>query len=239
MIHNHISIRQIISKIYRDLRLNQDIPESDLIEWAGEALLFIGTFRQFSNRIVSLDVDNYKTPLPKDFYKFEELTYHGEPMVWRENSLLYNKDCKNCTPTNQVPDSSSYFIRHGYIYTPAIQSAIANSNEVCLNYMTIPVDDDGYPTVPDDVYYINAVSSYIISKLDYIEWRKGRIADKVYQDGVMKWEKFVNAARGAANMPDASQMENLKNILMRLTPLTNEYLNNWRNLGTAEKRYRQ
>ena len=54
-----------------------------------------------------------------------------------------------------------------------------NKDKTTITYLGLPTDEDGYPLVPDDVYYIKAVAAYIIHMLDKQEWRKGSIADKV------------------------------------------------------------
>ncbi len=54
-------------------------------------------------------------------------------------------------------------------------------------------------------------------------WRKGRKPDKVQQDSEARWNFYVQAARGAANMPSLQQLERLKDRLIRLIPQQNAY----------------
>ena len=46
MIHGYLSINNVISKLYRDLDINEEINESHLIEWCAEALDKIDTYAQ-------------------------------------------------------------------------------------------------------------------------------------------------------------------------------------------------
>ena len=47
MIYKTISIKALLSKIYRDLKPNNSNWEADAFEWIGEALSFIGTNQGF------------------------------------------------------------------------------------------------------------------------------------------------------------------------------------------------
>ena len=59
-----ISINRILSKIKRDYALD-DLNETDLIEWAGEALEFISSFTTYNETVGFLTVKNHQIELPK------------------------------------------------------------------------------------------------------------------------------------------------------------------------------
>jgi len=72
--------------------------------------------------------------------------------------------------------------------------------------------------------------------LDRIQFRKGLIPDKVYQESQKDWLFYVNSARGSAYMPDTAQMEKLKNVWVRLIPKQSEYENGFRGIANRERR---
>ena len=92
--------------------------------------------------------------------------------------------------------------------------------------------------MPDDVYYDEALSCYVTYRLDYRDWRKGLIPDKVYQESEKNWLWYVGAAKGSANMPSLAQLENLKNVWVRIIPKQNEYNSFFSNNTNQEKRTR-
>jgi len=238
MIAGKISYKYIIEKLYRDLGLNEELPEADLIEWLGEALLFIGAFRQFDSKTVILDVENHKACLPTGFYKLQEITYNNAVMYWAGNSMI----AAWCCPEAQIPvcldvDSNAGGSQCGntfYIDNYTLHTTVSEGR-IPITYLSIDVDEDGFPLIPDDVYYFEACKAYVVKQLDWREWRKGRIPDKVKDDSQMRWDFYVQAARGAANMPNAAQLENLKNRLVRLIPQTYAYSQLFR--GGQEQRF--
>ncbi len=236
MIQGKVSINSIAAKLYRDLGINSEIPIEELYEWVSEALLFIGAFDQFDTISVNLTIDSHKAKLPCGFYKLQEIAFDNKPIYYSGKSLLTNYFCEDCKipvfPSIN-PDGTTketFYINDSYIVT-----SVESGDNLCVTYLGIPVDENGIPTVPDDVYYMKACTTYVTKMFDYREWRKGRIPDKVFQHSEQEWEFYCVAARGAANMPNVQQLENLKNILIRLVPQTNQFNKFFRSDREAKK----
>ena len=82
MIYKTTSVKRVIAKVFTDLDLQEGEHRiSDMIEWAGEALEKIGAFPQFINKVSGkdglplLEVSNYQTSLPCDFYRLIQIYY--------------------------------------------------------------------------------------------------------------------------------------------------------------------
>src|SRR5690554_4941921 len=73
MTQNLTSIGKIISKLYRDLRLNDPQFELDAIEWVGEAVSHIGTGVSFEKRSEILEVEDYVSELPSNLFRLQEV----------------------------------------------------------------------------------------------------------------------------------------------------------------------
>jgi hypothetical protein len=217
MITQRVSVRYIAEKVYRDLRVNTELPIFDIIEWVSEALLFIGAFDQFESVTGKLEVEDYKVKLPCGFYKLQTITYNNAFIKYAGNSLPTTLVTGTFRP-NDKSCLDSYYINNGCITTSF------KTGTLCITYLSIPVDSEGYPTVPDDVYFLKACTAYVTKMLDYQDWRAGRIADKVFQKSEDDWDWYCAAARGASNLPDSARMELLKNTLVRLIPEQNRHL---------------
>jgi hypothetical protein len=214
-----VSIKAIIERVYRRLGVNEDLPEDDMIEWVGEALLRIGAYSQFKPKVTTLQVNCSKVEVPCDFYKLIEITYSTYtncvkvPLPWKNESFTSDYFCDDCEIAVWRSYNDEYFmINDSYIYTSF------DKGELCVAYLAIPTDADGYPMVPDEELVIDACAKYVIYQLDYREFRKGAITDKVFQHSEREWHWGVGAARGALNMPNTQQLESLRNVLQRLIP---------------------
>lgn len=74
---NYVSIDRIISKLYRDLGL-EDIPESDVIEQAGEALEFIGAVGALEEAVAFIEVKNHRAELPIGLINIRQIARDNE-----------------------------------------------------------------------------------------------------------------------------------------------------------------
>ena len=108
------------------------------------------------------------------------------------------------------------------------------SGYLMMAYQAIPTDIDGYPLVPDDVSFMEALYWYIVMKLLYPMWRDGRVRDAVYADAKKSWNYYCKQAYGNAMMPNQDQLESFKNSWLRLIPEINEHQSFFSNLGQEQ-----
>lgn len=229
MITGYKSIKTIMAGLYRDLGYNTEINFGDIIEWISEALMMIGAYSQFTEESKCVEICNYESQLPCGFYKVIEVNYNGSPIRWENNSLISLYGCQGC----KVPTCCTheyFFISESHIKTSF------KEGKLCMTYLAIPSDEDGYPLIPDDVYFDKALKAYCTYMLDRIEFRKGKLPEAAYRDSEKDHYFYINSARGAANMPNLQQLERLKNVWVRMLPQQNEFNKNFQNLGTQERR---
>lgn len=223
MINNFISIKYIIAKLYRDLNINTEINEVDVVEWCNEVLLKVGAYSQFKDVSKCIELKDGKACLPSGFYRLVDIMYDKQPLAWATNTMANNYQCEGCT----IPScctQHTFYINDSYIITNIDTSTTeCSTDKICIVYLGMPVDDEGYPMIPDDIYFIEACAKYVTYMLDYQGWRKGQVADKVMQKSEQDYLFYVKSAKGAANMPSAAQLENLKNVMIRLIPKQNQY----------------
>lgn len=237
MIYKYTSINRVVAKLYRDLGINTEINESNVIEWIAEALEKIGSYFQYEEIKECIKLENGKAKLPLNFYKLKDIGYNNTPLSWASLSLLTEYSCEGSNiPTCCVPHS--FYIQGCYIVTDIEIDQSVSNQSLNIVYLGVPVDENGYPMVPDDVYYLEAVAKYVTYMMDYREWRKGNIADKVLQKSEQDWLFYVNSARGSANMPNERQMRNLKNIWTKLIPNVNDENNFFKKNSNQERRTR-
>jgi hypothetical protein len=223
MINGYVPIETLMAKLYRDLNLNSEIDELSVVEWSAEALKMIGAYSQFEEISECLELHDGKAKLPCGFYQLVDIHYNGIPLAWATNQAASNYQCEGCKIPCCVGDYTFYINDYYLITNLDSSSETGTTQNVCIIYQGIPTDEKGYPMVPDHVYYHKALAAYVTYMLDRQEWRKGKIPDKVYQASERDWLFYVNSARGAANMPNIAQLENLKNIWSRMRPLGGEY----------------
>lgn len=231
MINGFVSYKYIISKLYRDLNLNEEINESSVIEWIGEALSMIGAFSQYEEVPICLKLIGGKACLPLGFEKLVDISYKGHPLYWATLTNYHNyrsDNCKTLYCNNKC--ERTFYVNNNYIITNINNDTNIEDN-INIVYLGIPVDDEGIPMIPDDVYYFKAIAAYVTHMLDYADWRRGKTTDKVYEESKINWLFYVNSARGSANMMNTQQLESMKNSIKRLLDFPNDYKSGFRNFN--------
>jgi hypothetical protein len=230
MITNFKSSKSLIAGLYRDLDLNVELSESSIIEWIGEALSMIGSYAQNKEVSTVLTVANHTVVLPCDFIYPKDITHNGKALSWSTKSAANNYKCDTCNSIPTCCTDYNFYISDGCLNTSL------ESGDLCIVYQAIPVDEDGFPLVPDNVYFDKALKAYVTYMLDKIQFRRGLIPEVVFRMSEKDWYFYVNSARGSAYMPDAAQMDRLQKVWVRLIPKPHEFSNNFRNLENHERR---
>ena len=227
MINGYKSVKTIIAKVYRDLNIQEEDRWVAMVEWAAEALLFIGAFPQFQPKTEILTVENYKASLPCDYYKTVQIMYGTTPLIAATGSFDTTNGCDDC---------GALGTRHALVYTINDSYIFTNFNgDICLSYLAFPVDEDGFPLVPDNVSFSEAVFRYIGMKLSYPDYISGKLNPNIYRDMEMDWNAKCMQARGKANMPDVDKMQSIMNQFVRMIPDINAHAAGFTTMNAQEK----
>jgi hypothetical protein len=91
---------------------------------------------------------------------------------------------------------------------------------VAVSYVTLALDSDGMPLIPDNVSAREAVSKYLIMKIMSREWYRGR---EGYQDKMMKaeqdWHWYIKQYRNKMAMPSEDEYRSIMRQELRLFPV--------------------
>lgn len=146
-----------------------------------------------------------------------------------------------CTPSlfphlansiNRVADCE-----HEYtINADGIITTTLNNGIIAVSYLRLPVEDNDTTLVPDNETLKEAILNYCLSQY----YLKRDILGETNADKKMMYHKQMfghMAAKASAelNTPDIPQMENLKNMLQRLVPRSNQHRSMFSKLNNAEK----
>lgn len=93
--------------------------------------------------------------------------------------------------------------------------------EVKINYLSMPVDERGYPLLPDNVSYDEALKWKVGSMLAI----RGDLPNKqiTLEFAMQMWFKYVRQARAQGNSISADDLEKLRDVRMKLVPDMHQY----------------
>lgn len=250
MIYKYVSIFNVVEKLYRDYEHQEELDVWDVIEWAGEALEFIGAGQQYERRVAELTIKNHTTLLPCNFHGKPIISYNGNPVDLARGAFAPMKASSPNNSTNTLngtavdadnfPTSgntlSKQLINEQYYIQNNVLVASVETGTFLMDYTAIKTDEQGYPMIPDDQSYKEAVSKYVQMKLDHRDWRRKRITGDIYAETKKDWQWYCGQARGNANMPDLAMTEGLKNQWVKLKPNHNSASSFYNDLAIREMR---
>lgn len=243
--HNKISVKNIIAKVYQDLRLKDETDIGSIIEWCAEILGKIGAYSQLEVRTdVPIEIRNYKAEIPCDLVYLDEVGYKGYQLDKSPSDRLPKKTTPPYYTTpravNQYkieninfafgqsyrfPSGDSFIMENGWFKTTFKEGKLK------ITYRSTGLDDEGFPLVPDDESYRDACFWYCTAKLMYIKAIEEDRYKWFYQDAETKWRYYVTQAGANAIMPDQFTLENIKRNYIRMIPKLNDYRNFYQNLN--------
>jgi len=261
MIYNNVSVKQVIAKVFTDYDLHEESHRiADYIEWAGEALEKIGAFPQLEIKVTGkggvplLKIENYQVSLPVGLYGIIQAVYTAkegqgasyQPMQYGTGSFdavkgvtvhntvdnTYSTRDETCGETSKA-SGITYVVAGGYLKTNV------RDGYIMLSYTSIPLDEEGYPKVPDNMSFLDALYWYIVMKSLYPKWVNGTIRDMVYFEARRSWNYYRKQAYGEALMPQGDQLESVKNIWNQLMPELGSGKDFYSSIGGEQAIYNQ
>ena len=156
----------------------------------------------------------------------------AEPNIRSQLNSILNQMEGSSTPSG-IDEIDTTF-DYTYVITPGYIKTNVATGYIMLAYQAIPTDGDGYPLIPDDVSFLEAIYWYITMKLLYPQWKQGSVRDGVYFDARRSWNYYCKQAYGNALMPNKDQLESIKNTWNRLIPEINEWNSGFSTLGQRQ-----
>lgn len=126
-----------------------------------------------------------------------------------------------------------YSIKPGWIMTNA------HSGYLKLSYNAVPTDEDGYPMVPDLASFSEACYWYIAMKSLYPTYLRGDLDHERYNSIRRSWNFYRQQAYAELLMPNADEMESIKNSWNKLVPEFNDHSTYYSHTGERQVYYNQ
>lgn len=225
---------------FRNERIGSHV--TDMLEWIGDATEQIGTsipliFKSTANEGErgALTVKSHRVAFPSDHVgtlaveykgqylpKGKDATGFGLPRHERTTTMRNGINAfrglilLDGTPVSEVDFprlarfSGEYYLENGTF----IQTSFEEGH-IKLHYSSLPVDDCGFPLIPDKSFYKRALVWYVVMML----LAQG-YSHPVYtwQLAEQRWEEFMPRAQNELKSPSREDMELFRRMWTRIIP---------------------
>lgn len=202
-----MALRKISSGLGYTKATASEFPWQDAVEWIGEALNQIGAYTQYDAKEVTLKVENYKAKLPCDFIHMKRMldmtTYPKGERNLDNHHLIDNEVDTNEEQVARLLANSNT----DHDFNIILDNIITSYKEGTLTcqYLAMPVDEEGFPYIPDNESYKEAFFWYVANRLAIRGQLKNRELSIQYCDA--QWQWYCGQARAEGNALTHSQLD--------------------------------
>lgn len=220
----YISIREVMDNLL-DNPLLQDLTLERTVHYTVDFIRKVGMPKLYTEKTAKLDIEEYRAALPCDFHKviqIKKIDGNTSQMLRSSTATFHMSENK------QYSIDAAYKIQGLIIYTSFKEGCIE------LSYEAIPVDCDGYPLIPDNSSFREALELYITKRKYRVLFDTGKLRGDVYNNICQDYAFAVGQAQTSLTMPTIDELTSITNMWNTLLPRTMEAETGFINMGTRE-----
>jgi hypothetical protein len=170
----------------------------------------VGTPPSFLEKVAKIDINDYRGILPCDYYQVIQVRIIDKDK--RMGAFRYSTDSFHMSDIKPEHGGLTYKIQGTCIFTSI------EKGQIEMAYMAIPLDDEGYPLIPDNSSYSRALELYIKLQRFTILFDEGKINPQVLSNTQQQYAWAVGQAQTDLIRPTIDQMEAISNMWNKLLP---------------------
>jgi hypothetical protein len=208
------SIKIIMDRLLRS-NVFSGISLESVIDYTIDFMDIVGVPALFTEKVYEGRIDNYRSALPCDFLE-EIQVLIGDKLT----PALYATDTFHNHMSKigeKTKDSHTYSISNDFIFTSL------DKGNLVMNYRAIIIDDDGYPLIPSDRTFLNALENYVKVKYFTLLFENGRIDTQRLQAVQQEYSWTVGQLETDMQMQSLGKAETMFNMLRSLIPRTADF----------------
>lgn len=202
---NYININVVMDKLTRHPLL-KELPFETVIDYTVDFIRIVGTPPSFLNKTALIDINEYRGKLPCDFYEMIQVrtksNCNNTNMTFR-----YTTDTFHMSPDKPTKSDLTYQLQGDCIFT-----AVLDKGQIEISYYALPIDEEGFPLIPDNSSYIRALQAFIKREYFTILFDEGKINGAILQKAEQDYAWYVGQAQTDLIRPSIDQMQSISNL---------------------------
>jgi len=225
----YISTYPIIDRALATMQ-TEDIPFSDIIRSISDVLSYLIGYETSERVSAIITIKNHRGFLPKDIYLVDGIKNTKSNTPLYEVSDIYHSTTENAVKTNRYDtDVDTFSFNGNYIFTSF------KDGEIEIVYKRMFLDEKGFPLIPNDISFINAVKYHIMFTIAEGLYMVEKISERKlnYLDTQRSW--YIGQVESKIKIPSHSKMESIANNLSRLIQDNYSYEKGFSTLNKAQR----
>lgn len=202
----------------------QELTLEGAVQYTIDFMNIVGMPNMFQDRLAVLDIHNYRAVLPCDLIE-----------------IVMVKDCRSGKALRSTTDVFYLEKEHHkriYDLTYKTQGSVIYTSfeegRIEIAYRAIPIDDEGFPMLPDVPIFLKALELYIKQEYFTILFDMQKINNAVLANTQQQYAWAVGQLNAEITRPTLGEMESITNILTSALMRTNEFTDGFNRTGNKE-----
>lgn len=208
--------------------LLEDIPFETVVDYAVDFLRIVGMPNAFWEKTEKIQIVDYRGILPCDFYKMIQVR-----LIDKEHNMgafRYSTDSFHMSNTKPKYGGLTYKLQGTCIITSI------EKGEIEIAYRAMPIDEEGYPMIPDNSSYSRALELYIKLQWFTMLFEAGKLSAQVLTNTQQQYSWAVGQAQSDLIRPTIDEMEAISNMWNKFLPdSTDDHNHGYLHEGTRER----
>ena len=223
----YISIKQILDNLM-DNPLLQDLTLERAVNYAVRFIQKVGMPAIFLEKTAKIEIDNYRGKLPCDFYEMIQVRVAGEHNKVMQKMFRYSTDSFHMSPTKTMDYDLTYKLQGNCIFTSLKEGTVE------ISYRAFNTDNDGFPLIPNNGSFEEALELFIKMKQFTVQFELGKIPQQVLQHAEQQYAWAVRQAQSDLVRPSIDQLQSFTNSWNTLVQRVSQQESGFKNNGTKE-----
>lgn len=209
----YTSIYEIIERVM-DFFDEESLNFSSMVRHISDALLLVGAPAQFTNVVEEIPIVEYRGMLPNGLIYINQVRMCDTHEALRYTGNTFHPAINSSSPDIHSESQKTYQLNNSHIYTSFEEGTI----EVAFKKM--PVDEKGFPLIPDNVQYKMAMENYLMERIAFKMFLSNKLSEAKYRLIQKEREWYMGAAESKGKLPSVDKMETIKNAFSRMLTQT-------------------
>jgi hypothetical protein len=215
----YVSLYQIMDRLLHNPLLTE-VSFERVVDYTIDFLEIVNAPVSFVDRYFEGRLEDYMLELPCDIVQIKQVLIDDVAVRLTTDTFI-----SHCGKGSFNVGDVTFTIQNGYL-----QSSTKCGN-VKIAYKGILTDDNGYPMIPDNRVFFNALEKYVESKHLRILWQNNMIKDSIYLDSQKEYTWAVGQCDTALRQLELPAVDSLFNSWKTLLTYDNQFAERFIRLG--------
>lgn len=210
------NIRVIADRLMRHPML-QSLQFETIVQYTLDFLGLLGFNELYITNEIELEIKDYKAKLPLDLVRIDQARIKNGKYLKQMHSAF-----------NGTLENPAFKTQGDWIFTNIKDCTLE------LVYKGMPVDDEGYPLILDNTYFLMALEAFIKKEVFTTYFDQGKIHVNALQQAQQDYAFRVGQLHNKMALPSISEMQAISNMWNKMHLTTKDFYNGFDTISNLD-----